>query len=187
MTNPQLNSKKPFESKKRSPKKWEDSAKECENARKQVNLLIKVIEDSRRQKVVLLQELGRKQGASLPSDEDLQDIQPVTNVETVIHNNLVLYRSIPQFQEKDLQLLRAVRDLSAQMETEERIYRERMEQKQSEAVREAHVAIQALEKLEGTERTHQVTTEAYIKERNVLKAILERYERGASPLPTTHI
>ena len=109
-------------------------------------------------------------------------------MEAVISNNLVLYRSIPQLQEKNLQLLQAVRDLSAQIETEERIYKERMEQEQSEAVRETPVAIQTLEeKLESTEKTHQVKIEAYIKERNVLKVMLERYERAVGPLPTTHI
>ncbi|KAL5476473.1 MLP1_4 [Sanghuangporus weigelae] len=41
-------------------------------------------------------ELGQLQDATLPSDDNLQVIQPALNVEGVITTNLVLYKSIPE-------------------------------------------------------------------------------------------
>ncbi|KAL5492141.1 MLP1_6 [Sanghuangporus weigelae] len=52
----------------------------------------------------LLKELGRLQDATLPSDEDLQAIRPALNVEEVSTNDLVLYKSIPELQQKNMAL-----------------------------------------------------------------------------------
>lgn len=65
------------------------------------------------------------------------------------------------------------------METEERDYKEQMDKEQSEAMQEAHDAIHALqEQLESQQKSHQVTVQAYIKERDALKTMLARSGRG---------
>ncbi|KAL5482794.1 MLP1_9 [Sanghuangporus weigelae] len=129
----------------------------------------------------LLKELGRLQDATLPSDEDLQVIQPASNVEEVITNNLVLYKSIPELQQKNMALLGLIREISSRMENAEQEYKARMENEQNEAIREAHEAIMTLQaQLESTQASHQATIQAYIKERDTLKTMISRYERGGA-------
>jgi len=70
------------------------------------------------------------------------------------------------------------------MEAEEREYRAALEQEQSEAVREAHEAIQELvTQLERQKKSSETTIQAYMKERDTLKAMLARSERAAPPPP----
>lgn len=80
-----------------------------------------------------------------------------------------------------MKLLRCVREMAVRMESEERDYKEQLENEQTEAIREAHEAIQALQtQLDNTQTSHQVTIQAYIKERDTLKTMLARYERGGT-------
>lgn len=104
---------------------------------------------------------------------------PADNIDAVITNNLVLFRSIPVLQEQNQKLLKIVRELGTKMEAEERDYREALEKEQSEAVREAHEAIQDLAaQLERQKKSSEVTIQAYMKERDTLKAMLARAERS---------
>ena len=64
-------------------------------------LLSQQLDDTARQLKALLRELGRMQDASLPSDADLELIEPAECINDVITNNLVLYRSIPQLQDQE--------------------------------------------------------------------------------------
>lgn len=148
------------------------------------DLLQKQLDDLGRQIRVLLKELGRQQDPSIPSDETLADdesTQPAENIEAVITNNLVLFRSIPALQEQNQKLLRVVRELGAKMEAEEKEYREALDKEQSEAVREAHEAIKHLqEQLESQKRGSEVTIQAYMKERDTLRSMLSRERASAS-------
>lgn len=121
---------------------------------------------------------------------------PADNIDAVITNNLVLFRSIPSLQEQNQKLLKIVRELGAKMEAEEREYREALEKEQSEAVREAHDAIQDLAaQLERQKKSGEVTIQAYMKERDTLKAMLARAERsslrgsvnGSAPVPPSDL
>ena len=125
---------------------------------------------------------------------------PAENIDAVITNNLVLFRSIPSLQEQNQKLLKIVRELGAKMEAEEREYREALEKEQSEAVREAHEAIQDLAtQLERQKKSNEATVQAYMKERDTLKAMLARAERvslrggingdvnGAAPTPPSDL
>lgn len=59
------------------------------------------------------------------------------------------------------------------MESEEKEYREALERKQSEAVREAHEAMKQLqEQLESQAKSSEITIQAYMKEHDSLKALL---------------
>ncbi|KAH8082011.1 hypothetical protein BXZ70DRAFT_631748 [Cristinia sonorae] len=146
------------------------------------DFLNKQLEDLGRQIRVLLKELARLQDPSIPADEELEEdpsTQPADNIEAVITNNLVLYRSIPGLQEQNQKLLKIVRELGAKMEAEEKEYREELEAEQSEAVREAHQAIKVLqEQLEAHKRSSEITIQSFAKERDALKATLAR-ERSA--------
>jgi len=131
----------------------------------------------------LTKELARIQDPSIPSDEELEadpSTTPATNMEEVIINNLVRFRSIQGLQEQNQRLLRIVRDLGAKMEAEEREYREGLQQEQAEAILEAHLALQKMqEDLEKQKKSHEVTVQAYQKEREALKVMLVRAEARA--------
>ena len=126
------------------------------------------------------------QDPTLPSDMELEldeNSRPAENIEEVITNHLVLFRSIPQLQEQNQKLLKVVRELGAKMEAEEKDYREALEREQSEAVREAHEAIKQLqEQLESQAKSSEVTIQAYMKERDSLRSLLAR-QNGGQPLP----
>ena len=131
----------------------------------------------------LTKGLARIQDPSIPSDEELEadpSTAPATSMEEVITNNLVRFRSIQGLQEQNQRLLKIVRDLGAKMEAEEKEYRESLQQEQAEAVLEAHQAIQKMQEgLENQKRSHDVTIQAYQKERDALKAMLARAEARA--------
>ncbi len=145
-------------------------------------LLQKQLNDLGRQVQTLLKEISRRQDPTIPSDEELEadeSTAPAENIDEVITNNLVLFRSVPALQAQNQKLLGIVREMGAKMETEEREYREALEKEQGEAVREAHEAITALqEQLETQRHTHDVKIQAFTKERDALKALLARAERN---------
>jgi nucleoprotein TPR len=98
----------------------------------------------------------------------------------LISNNLVRFRSIGELQVQNQRLLKIVRDLGEQMEAEEREYREVMEKEQAEAIKEAHEAMQELAaQLERQKKSSDTVIQAYIKERDTLRGMLARAEKGA--------
>ena len=106
--------------------------------------LQKQLNDLGRQVQALLKEIARRQDPTIPSDEELEadeSTMPAENIDEVITNNLVLFRSVPKLQAQNQNLLGIVREMGAKMEAEEREYRETLEKEQGEAVREAHEAI----------------------------------------------
>ncbi|KAF9242663.1 hypothetical protein BU15DRAFT_72775 [Melanogaster broomeanus] len=144
----------------------------------ETDLLQQQLTDLARQVQALLKELGRRADPSIPSDEEL-DQMPADNIDAVITNNLVVFRSIPELQEQNEKLLKIVRELGAKMEAEEREYREALEQEQSEAVREAHEAIQELAaQLDRQKKSSEITIQAYMKERDTFKTMLARADRS---------
>ncbi|OCB90452.1 hypothetical protein A7U60_g2335 [Sanghuangporus baumii] len=107
--------------------------------------------------------------------EDLQAIQPASNMEEVITNNLVLYKSILELQKKSMALLGLIQGILSRMDNVEQEYKACMENEQNEAIREAHEAIMTLQaQPESTQASHQAMTQVYTKERDMLKTGLER-------------
>jgi nucleoprotein TPR len=141
------------------------------------------LNDLGRQVQGLLKEIARRQDPTIPSDEELEADEgtaPTDNIDEVITNHLVLFRSLPTLQAQNQKLL-IVREMGAKMEAEERKYRVALEKEQGEAARETHEAITALqEQLEAQRRVHDVKMHAFIKERDSLKVLLARAERGSS-------
>ncbi|KAG8214434.1 hypothetical protein J3R82DRAFT_9457 [Butyriboletus roseoflavus] len=160
---------------------FREVSQKLRKSHQETDLLQHQLTDLGRQVQALLKELGRRTDPSIPLDEELDEMTslPADNIDAVITNNLVLFRSIPTLQEQNQKLLKIVRELGAKMEGEEREYRETLEKEQSEAVREAHEAIQDLAtQLERQKKSNEVTIQAYIKERDTLKAMLARAERS---------
>ena len=107
------------------------------------------------------------------------------DTDTLITNNLVLFKSISGLQEQNQKLLRIVRELSSKMESEEKDYKEAMEREQSEAIREAHEAMQELAtQLERQKKNSDNIIQTYVKERDALKAMLARAEKAAGSKST---
>ena len=156
-----------------------ESNQKLQKSMRENELLEKQLEDLSRQLRSVLKDLGRQQDPSIPSDDvlDQEMAEPASDIESVITNNLVLFRSIPQLQEQNQKLLKITRELGARLEQEERDYKEVLEREQREAVQEAHEAIKQLqEQLESTKRTSEVTINAYKKERDTLRAMLNRQQ-----------
>ncbi|KAI0629748.1 hypothetical protein C8Q77DRAFT_263303 [Trametes polyzona] len=160
----------------------EENAQKLAKSTRENELLEKQLQDLGRQLRTLLKELGRHQDPSIPSDEELElddTTRPAENIEAVITNNLVLFRSIPQLQEQNQKLLKIVRELGEKLESEEKEYKEALEREQGEAVREAHEAIKQLqEQLENHKRSSEVTIQAYAKERDTLRSLLARQQQS---------
>lgn len=131
----------------------------------------------------LLQEIGRRDDPTIPSNEDLDAIPvtPAEDTEAVITNNLVLFKSIGGLQEQNQKLLKIVRELGRKMENEEREYREAMEKEQHEAIKEAHEVIQDLSaQLERQKKSSEGVIQAYMKERDALRGMLARAEKSGT-------
>ena len=162
----------------------EENGQKLQKSVRENELLEKQLGDLSRQLRTLLKELGRHQDPSLPSDEELEHddmLGPAENIEAVITNNLVLFRSIPQLQEQNQKLLKIVRELGSKLESEEKEYKEALEREQGEAVREAHEAIKQLQaQLETSKRSSEVTIQAYMKERDTLRSLLQRQQESGS-------
>ncbi|KII91087.1 hypothetical protein PLICRDRAFT_28915 [Plicaturopsis crispa FD-325 SS-3] len=160
----------------------QDNSQKLSKSIRENDLLQKQLEDLGRQVQVLLRELGRQSDPSIPSEEDLErmEVPPAESIDAVITNNLVLFRSIGGLQEQNQKLLKIVRELGEKMESEEKEYRDALEKEQGEAVREAHEAMQELAaQLERQKKSSDATIQAYMKERDALKSMLARAERGA--------
>lgn len=123
----------------------------------------------------LLKEIERRDDPSIPPDDELEAIPPSEDVDALITNNLVRFRSIGGLQEQNQKLLKITRELGQKMENDERDYREALEKEQGEAVREAHQAMLELSaQLENQKKTSDSLIKAYVKERDTLKAMLSR-------------
>jgi nucleoprotein TPR len=149
------------------------------------------LNDLGRQVQTLLKEISRRQDPTIPSDEELEaeeaDSSPADNIDEVITNHLVLFRSLPALQAQNQKLLGIVREMGAKMEAEEREYRETLEKEQGEAVREAHEAITALQgQLEAQRQMHDVKMRAFVKERDSLKVLLARADRNSISAKDLH-
>ncbi|KAG1780540.1 hypothetical protein EV702DRAFT_1078352 [Suillus placidus] len=160
---------------------FQETSQKLKKSHSENELLQRQLDDLGRQVQTLLKELGRRTDPSLPTDAEMEEMEPLPaeNIDAVITNNLVLFRSIGGLQEQNQKLLKIVRELGSKMEAEEREYREALDQEQSEAVREAHEAIQDLAaQLERQKKSSDMTIQAYMKERDALKAMLARAERS---------
>lgn len=124
----------------------------------------------------LLREIARRDDPTIPADEDLEQVatEPV-NVDQVITNSLVLFKNIGELQTQNQKLLSVVRDLGSKLESEEQEYKTVMEREQTEAIKEAHEAIQELAStLEREKKHHEKVVQAYMKEREALKTMAAR-------------
>ena len=150
------------------------------------DLLQKQLEDLGRQVQSLLREVARRDDPTLlaTADEDVRHMV-AEDTDTLITNNLVLFKSISGLQEQNQKLLRIVRELSSKMESEEKDYKEAMEREQSEAIREAHEAMQELAaQLERQKKNSDNIIQTYVKERDALKAMLARAEKATGSVST---
>lgn len=142
-------------------------------------LLQQQLEDLGRQVQNLLREIARRDDPTIPADEDLDQVNPEpVNVDQVITNSLVLFKNIGHLQTQNQKLLSVVRDLGSKLESEEQEYKAAMEREQAEAIKEAHEAIQELAStLEREKKHHEKVVQAYMKEREALKAMVARAEK----------
>ena len=168
--------KKAIDSRDAHEKSSRDAEQKLTQASRENEVLNKQLTDLGRQVQTLLRELGRLQDPTLPADDMLEQIvAPADNVQAVITNNLVLFRSVPELQHQNQQLLKIVRDLGDKLEAEEKEYRDTLDQEQAKAIQEAHDAIKLLqEQLENQKKTADISIQARQKECETLKALLQK-------------
>lgn len=148
---------------------------------KENTLLQQQLVDLGRQVQTLLREIIRRDDPSLPADDELANMESSNAVGSIIDNNLVLFRSISELQEQNVKLLAITRDLGKKLESDEREYKETLDQEQTEAIREAHDAIQMLQsRLEHQQKSSQATIQAYVKECDTLRTMLKRRDANGA-------
>lgn len=146
-------------------------------------LLQKQLDDLGRQVQTLLREIARRDDPTIPPDEELENVEAALGTESLITNHLVSFKSIDSLQQQNQRLLKVVRELGQTMENEEKEYREAMEKEQTEAIKEAHDAMQELAaQLERQKTSSDSIIQAYVKERDTLRIMLARSEK-TSALP----
>ena len=149
-------------------------------------LLQKQLDDLGRQVQTLLREIARRDDPTIPPDEELENVEAALGTESLITNHLVSFKSIDGLQAQNQRLLKVVRELGQTMENEEKEYREAMEKEQTEAIKEAHDAMQELAaQLERQKTSSDSIIQAYVKERDTLRTMLTRSEKisAISALP----
>ncbi|KIK69701.1 hypothetical protein GYMLUDRAFT_151658 [Collybiopsis luxurians FD-317 M1] len=160
----------------------QDNAQKLDKSSRENDLLQQQLEDLGLQVRTLLKEIGRRNDPNLPSEEELENVTPADNVNDVITNSLVLFRSIDGLQEQNQKLLKIVRELGQKMEQEEKEYQVKMEKEQEEAIREAHEAMEELAaQLDRQKKHSDGVIQAYVKERDALKAMLARSNQAGGP------
>ncbi|KAF4577004.1 hypothetical protein EYR36_004990 [Pleurotus pulmonarius] len=157
----------------------QETSQKLTKSTRENDLLQKQLDDLGRQVQILLKEIARRDDPMIPSDEELEQtpMEPAANIEAVITNNLVLFRSIHSLQSQNQKLLRIVRELGDKLESEERDYKESMQKEQQEAVAEAHEAMKDLmRQLEVQKKSSENIIQAYVKERDTLRIMLAKAE-----------
>ncbi|KAJ3826801.1 hypothetical protein EV361DRAFT_893712 [Lentinula raphanica] len=153
----------------------QENAQKLVQSSRENDLLQEQLGDLGVQIQTLLKEIARRDDPNIPSDEELANVAPAEDVEHVITNNLVAFRSIDGIQQQNQRLLGIVRRIGQQMEDTERKNQEKMEMEQAEAIREAHEAMQDLAaQLERQKKHSDGVIQAYAKERDAYKAMLAR-------------
>ncbi|KAJ3731245.1 hypothetical protein DFJ43DRAFT_435652 [Lentinula guzmanii] len=165
----------------------QENAQKLVKSSRENDLLQQQLDDLGRQVRSLLKEIGRRDDPNLPSDEELENVTPAANVENVITNNLVLFRSVDELQQQNQRLLHIVRELGQKMEDTEKENKEKMDKEQAEAIREAHEAMQDLAaQLDRQKKHSDGVIQAYVKERDALKAMLARSTQNGGPIGITN-
>ncbi|KAF8827808.1 hypothetical protein HHX47_DHR4000286 [Lentinula edodes] len=165
----------------------QDNAQKLHKSSREIDLLQQQLDDLGLQVRALLKEIGRRDDPNLPSDEELENVIAAEVVEDVITNNLVLFRSIDEVQLQNQRLLRIVRGMGEKMEEAEKKQKAKMEAEQAEAIREAHETMENLAaELDRQKKHSDNVIQAYVKERDALKAIIARsnHNEGHTGIPT---
>ncbi|CAG7846542.1 Protein MLP1 homolog {ECO:0000303/PubMed:21784248} [Serendipita indica DSM 11827] len=158
------------------------AAREAQHAlaskQKEVNLLNKQQVDLSRQVRGLMHQLARALDPTLP-EEFVEDVSgepdELLDGDGFVTSNLVLFRSIPHLQQQNQTLLSLTRSLASQLEERDR---KAAADEENEMMAEARAVI---ESLQTQLQTSQAKMEAYIKERDVFKAMASRRQgSGAS-------
>ena len=161
----------------------EQNGQKLAKSTRENELLTRQLDDLARQVQGLLKELGRQQDPAIPSDEELEadpNTVPADNIDAVITNSLVLFRSLPHLQQQNQRLLKVVRELGKKLEDEEKDYREQLEAEQQVALQEAYSAVKELQdQLENHKKSSELTIRTYMKERDALKSMLSRERRSS--------
>ncbi|KAG8826812.1 hypothetical protein FRC19_007380 [Serendipita sp. 401] len=142
------------------------------NKQKEIDILNRSQIDLSLQVRGLTYQLARAMDPSLPEDvEELipeRDSEDTSEMSDFVTSNLVLFRSLPHLQEQNKNLLKLTRSLTAQLEERDR---KAASEEESEMITEARNVI---ESLQTQLQTSQAKMEAYIKERDVFKAMAAR-------------
>lgn len=151
-------------------------------------MLVRQTEDLGRQVQYILRQKERLEHPELRDIEDTEMIDgegggsgQSDNIEEVITNNLVLFKSLPDLQLQNQKLLKIVRELGAKMESEEREWQESVKNEWEVERRELNEAMQeaarAIAVIEETVTREKVAKEGAIRERDALRGMLDRLKK----------
>jgi len=164
------------------------AAREAKHAlaikQKEIDLLNKTSIDNSRQIRGLMHQIARANDPTLPEnfEDDAPPAYGSNDVESYVNGNLVLFRSLPQLQQRNQELLKLTHTLAAQLEEREL---QAASEEETEVMAEARTVI---ESQQAQLKTSQAKLEAYIRERDALrKKVLQLQAGGATESGNTMV
>ncbi|KAF9077487.1 hypothetical protein BDP27DRAFT_1397327 [Rhodocollybia butyracea] len=159
----------------------QENAQKFAQASRENDLLQQQLDDLGLQVRTLLKEVGRRNNPNLPSDEELETIAPAEDVQQLITNDLVLFRSIDGLQEQNQKLLGLARMSGQSMEELEKKIKDDMDREHAAAIREAHEVMMDLSaEVARQKENHDELIRGFVKEREALKTMLARANQSGS-------
>lgn len=141
--------------------------------RKENGLLESQLKDLGRQVTSLLREISIMHDPSLANipQEDSPPTDNTSEIDTMISNELVVFKHLPSFQEQYTRHLKIIRELGERLE---RVTREQYDEQariENQALEDAADLIASLQQeLETQKRTHEIEIRGFIQERDMYKA-----------------
>lgn len=153
-----------------------------QTSQKENKLLERQLADLGRQVQILLREVTVLQNPGLSAVDQVDEPPDSADqgIDTLISNQLVVFRHLPAFQEQYVKHLKVIRELGDKLE---RVTNEQYEEQarlETQALEEAEVAIAALqEELDNQRRAYDIQFRGFIQERDMYKARLANtYQRS---------
>ena len=137
------------------------------------------VTDLGRQVATLVREVeASRGGASNFSAPDRNQSLDVSNVDSVIEGRLLAFRDVSELQERNIELLAVVRELSSQHEAQESSL---VEEKTAELRQELDTAMRQVEELRAARERQQLMVENIIQQRDMYKSMASGPSTTVSP------
>ena len=141
----------------------EEERRKVSSLEKDRDLLERQVSDLGRQVTTLVREVEAVR-SGLPSHHQPAESLDVSNTESVIEGRLLTFKDVSELQERNIQLLAVVRELTSKRESAESSL---VEEKTAEVRQELDIALRQVEELRAARERQQLTVENIIQQRDL--------------------